>query len=123
MIRGTVRDKLELVVPITVLAADGSSARLDALLDTGFTEFLALPPRIVASLGLRRLGLTDLLLADGSAIVDDVYVGAIDWDGEALAVPISSIETTPLVGMKLLDECKVTFRVVEGGEVTITPVG
>jgi predicted aspartyl protease len=42
MIQGTFGDNCEIFFPVDLITGDGVNLSIDALLDTGFTEFLAI---------------------------------------------------------------------------------
>ena len=95
---------------------------VDAVIDTGFTGFLSLPPAIIKSLGLpwsfRDFG----TLGDGSEVVFDMYVATVIWDGQTQLIDVAESEAAPLVGMSLLYGFKIKIEAVEGGIVTIEPL-
>ena len=55
MLTGTVNDRLEAIVHLTVDDAQGASLDIAAVIDTGFNGFLTLPPATIAQLGLEWL--------------------------------------------------------------------
>ncbi len=55
MIRGVVNASYEPVVSITFQGPLGQSPETMAIVDTGFSEFLTLPPVLVIALGLPGL--------------------------------------------------------------------
>ena len=52
---------------------------IDAVVDTGFTRFLTLPPAMVAELGLGYRGVNSVILADGSETTLEVYGVTVLW--------------------------------------------
>jgi clan AA aspartic protease len=52
---------------------------IEALIDTGFTASLCLPPSMVSSLGLRWKSIGRGILADGSECLFDVYTAKVIW--------------------------------------------
>jgi clan AA aspartic protease len=95
------------------------SKKVEAIIDTGFDGWLSLPSSIIFPLDLvwRRRGRA--LLADGSEIIFDIYEAIVIWDGEARRIPVDQAETTPLVGMSLLEGYELTVQAQPGGNVTI----
>ena len=65
ILRGSIDDKNQLWVPITVAGEHGQQ-KVSALLDTGFTGELQLPLQIAVPLGLKLVGVARYKLADGS---------------------------------------------------------
>jgi predicted aspartyl protease len=76
---------------------------------------LTLRPGIIAALDLvwRRRG--GAILADGSAIQFDVYEATVDWDGELRRIAVDEADTTPLVGMALMNGFELRIQIVDGG--------
>jgi len=122
MIRGTVRADGSPVVPLVLRAPDGSTLDVDALVDTGFTASLTLPPALVKGLGLIRHSKSKLLLADGTLRRFGVYVCEVFWDGQWRPVLASAIGDEVLVGMRMLDGYRVLLEAVPGGAVEIAPL-
>ena len=52
MIQGSVNAAYEAVVTLAVRGPAGQTTEIDAVIDTGFTGFLTLPPALVSELGL-----------------------------------------------------------------------
>jgi len=95
---------------------------VDAVLDTGFTEYLSLPPSLIATLGLPYVTLDRVMLADGSIIQSRVYEAAVLWDGRARLVSVHTAQGAPLIGVSLLYDHLLTVEVFDGGSVTIEPL-
>jgi clan AA aspartic protease len=120
MITGQVNAILEARIPLDVEDNTGLTHLVDAVIDTGFTGFLSLPPVRIAALSLSWLHELTMILADGTMIQVDVYTGVVIWDGQARTVRVSAVDKMdPLVGMKLLAGSELRIRVVDGGFVWI----
>jgi clan AA aspartic protease len=119
VIRGTVTADREARIRLTVRGPAGQERRLEAVIDTGFDGWLSLPPTLIARLGLpwRRRGRA--LLADGNEIVFDIYEATVVWDRRRRRIPVDEADTTPLVGMALLDGYELNAQVRAGGKVSI----
>lgn len=122
MIVGQVNARLQARVDIEMMAAQGPSQRLQAVLDTGFSGSLALPMSVVRSLGLARVGLERGTLADGSVATMEVHEGTVLWCGRALRVEVQATDSVPLLGMELLHPFRVRLDVTPGGAVEMTPL-
>ena len=59
---GTVAGGHEVLIPLTLLGPGGRRAEIKAVVDTGFTGHLVLPPLLVADLGLPLRGSRDSLM-------------------------------------------------------------
>ena len=89
------------------------------MIDTGFNGYLALPPAIVADLGLPVVGEAEAVLADGGEAVFEVYGVTVVWDGQPRLVESGAVGIEPLVGMALLDRHDLNIEVENGGRVVI----
>ena len=121
MITGIVQAD-EASIRLQVRGPGGREREIEAVVDTGFTGSLTLPPSLVAALRLRWRKLDRGILADGSECVFDVYEAEVVWDGRRKSVLITKAEATPLVGMTLLNGYQLTMQVRTGGKVTIKPL-
>jgi clan AA aspartic protease len=119
MITGVVSANLEPTIPLVVHDVTGQSHPLEAVIDTSFDGFLALPSALITSLGLPWLCSLQGLLADGTVHNFDAYVATITWDGQGRTVEAEAVNAQPLVGMSMLVGHELRMRVVVGGTVTI----
>ena len=93
---------------------------VDFIIDTGFTEELALPPDIIVQLGLRPEDDDVILtLADGTSRVLTVYTGWVEWHGQFREVDVISADTSPLLGMKMLAGSNLSVDATPQGAVTV----
>jgi clan AA aspartic protease len=92
---------------------------VEAVIDTGYTASLSLPPTVIASLGLPWKSFGRGILADGSECLFDVYIATVVWDGKERRVLIDEADTDPLVGMALMDGFELNMQIRSGGKVTI----
>lgn len=119
MITGVVTADRQVVIPLTVRGPTGQEQEIEAIIDTGFDGWLSLPSSLIALLGLAWRQRGRALLADGSEGVFDIYEGIVVWDGQARRIPVHETETTPLVGMSLLEGYELTVDVRPSGNVII----
>lgn len=119
MITGVVNAHREATICLPPQAADGRDQEIEAILDTGFNGSLALPPTVIAALGLpwRTRGL--VILANGTEDQCDIYAATVLWDGVPRNILVEAADTDPLVGMALLYGHDVRMQVVEGGGIII----
>jgi clan AA aspartic protease len=122
MITGVVTSNREAIIRVLVRAARGQEAQVEAPIDTGFTGFLTLPARLIASLALSFAGTTRAALADGSEVAMDVFEATVLWDNQERDVVALAAEGVALVGMALLSGYRVTLEVEDGGSVRIDPL-
>lgn len=119
MIIGTVNAQREATIPVLIRGDDGPIREIEAVIDTGFTGYLTLPARSIASLGLTWRGRGTAFLGDDSLHLFDVYSATIIWDEEARLVEIDEADTEPLVGMRLLEDYELRIQVQAGGSVIL----
>jgi clan AA aspartic protease len=96
--------------------------RIEAVVDTGFTGHLVLPPTLVGEMGLPLRGVRDSFLADGSSVSLDAYRVGVEWDERVRVVLALAAEGGPLVGMSLLRGSEIRVEAVDRGEVVIRPL-
>jgi clan AA aspartic protease len=97
----------------------GREKEVEAVIDTGYTASLTLPPALVAALGLRWRSVDSGLLADGSECLFDVYEAKVVWDGKERNILVNEADADPLVGMRLLRGSELKMQVRAEGKITI----
>lgn len=103
---------------------DKGTRHLDStIVDTGWDGFLTLPEVALHEFSAERIGRAEIILADGSQRICDVFQLHVIWDGERRLIEVDAAETAPLVGMSLLDGFVLNSDVVDGGQVTISRRG
>ena len=119
MISGSVRDEIELIVPLEVVDSKGERRQIDFVLDTGFTGFLALSFDDIRQLGLVPSGAQDGQLADGRS--SSFLLARLDviWNGKPERIA-AQILGEPLIGTRMLKGCELNAKFVTNGLVTIT---
>jgi clan AA aspartic protease len=119
VIAGAVNAAYEPVITLAVQGPAGRPRDIDAVIDTGFGGLLTLPPALVAELGLLFKGTGLATLADGSTVDFPYYGVTVLWDGQRISIEAEAADTTPLVGMRLLDGHSLYMEVEDGGRVVI----
>jgi predicted aspartyl protease len=104
MIQGNFGSKGELYFEIELIAADGSVVAVDALLDTGFTEWLAMDTQDIVSLGWLYVDRQEMQTARGDVIFNR-YQGTVSFDGQELTIPVLAGEEISeiLIGLPWLE--------------------
>ena len=123
MIAGVVNADYEAIIHLSIRGPTGREHEIDAIIDTGFNGFLTLPPSVVIVLELIRLSRGRALLANGSEELFDIYGVTVLWEGQPRYVETDAVDTTPLVGMSLLEGYDLTIQVAQGGRVVIQATG
>ena len=93
MIEGEVNSAYEAIIPLSLQGPAGRTQQIEAVIDTGFTGFLMLPPSLVAELGLVFRGISEATLADGSGVSFDAYDATALWEGDPRVVLITQSRT------------------------------
>jgi clan AA aspartic protease len=106
-------------IRLTIKGTRQQDQELDAVIDTGFTASLSLPPSVIAALGLPWQSFDRGVLADGSECYFDVYEAEVIWDGASRRVLIDKADTDPLVGMTLMGGYELRMEIRSGGTLTI----
>jgi clan AA aspartic protease len=119
MIHGTVNQSCEAILPV-VVKNDTKTQLIDAVIDTGFSGFLTLPPSTIAALELAWKGRDIATLGDGTSCIFEVYIAVVIWDGQYRMIDINESETIPLIGMQLLRGYDLRIQAIEGGSVTVS---
>lgn len=122
MMTGTVTANREAVLSIDILNASGQAHMTTAIVDTGFTGWLTLPPTTINTLGLLWKRSGQAVLADGSVIITNVFEGAILWDGQSVAIPIVEADGSPLIGMSLMYGYELLMPILDGAVFTLRKI-
>ena len=99
MIVGIVRGR-EALLRLTIRGFRGREQETDAVVDSGYTGWLTLPPAVIAALNLRWQSFGRGILADGSVSTFDIYQAKVVWDGRLRRVFVDEFDATPLVERK-----------------------
>jgi clan AA aspartic protease len=118
MISGDV-SRREARIRLRIRGTRGREREVDAVIDTGYTGWLTLPPALIAELGLPWQTIVRGTLADGSTALFDVFEGAVLWDRRRRRIPIDQSDAEPLVGMALMTGYELNIQIRSRGKVTI----
>ena len=122
MIAGSVNTRGDLLVPIRVLDANGHVHRVEAVVDTGFNGYLALPSGLIEQLGVTATELVDMGLATDLVVTVESFEGIVLWRGERRSVEILEAGGAPLIGTALLWGSLLTAEMTDHGAVSIGPL-
>jgi clan AA aspartic protease len=122
MIRGQVRPNGEAAVGLKLLGAGGRAVEVTAIVDTGFSAFLALPREVIVALGLTDSKHARITLADGSIAEALSYILEVSWLGQRRRIIAVEVGGPALLGMEMMVDCRLEIDVVPGGPVTIAPL-
>jgi clan AA aspartic protease len=120
MILGYVNANREAIVQFAVLGENQTRLGIKAVIDTGYTGSLTLPPTLITDLELIWYTRQEGILGDGSICMFDVYEVSVIWDGQVKTIEVNASKTEPLVGMELLEGYELKIQGFTGGAVSIT---
>ncbi|HEY9794848.1 MAG TPA: hypothetical protein V6D30_04335 [Leptolyngbyaceae cyanobacterium] len=87
MIQGRFGENGQVYFEIDLISNNGLSLPVEAMLDTGFTEFLAMNQQDIESLDWSFLSQDKLRTAQGEATFD-IYSGRLVIDGQEFEIPV-----------------------------------
>ena len=119
MITGTLNERLEAIVSLDVHGPTGQRRTVDAIVDTGYSGFLTLPPDLLCELSLPPVGRGAASLADGSEVEFDIFRGRVSWDGSLRLLDIDEADTTPLLGTAMLEQHDLHIEFEVDGRVVV----
>ena len=119
MIQGVVNAAYEAVVTLPLQDPEGRTRDIEAVIDTGYSGFLTLPPGLVDELGLPFAYMGQAFLANDAVVDFDVHDVTLLWDGQPRRIKADATGSTPLVGMLLLDRHNLNIEVERGGQVVV----
>jgi len=88
MIQGKFDEEGKLLFPIDLVAADGDVLPVDALLDTGFTQWIAINTQDAESLGWVLFEKNRPMLTARGTTNFKVYWGTVIFDGQEFTIPV-----------------------------------
>ena len=118
MIVGIVQRR-EPLIRLAICGFRGRQKEIEAVVDTGYTGWLTLPPSVIGALYLRWRTFGRGILADASVSYFDVYQAKVVWNDRVRPVFVDEFDATPLVGMALLRGFELKMQVRARGKVTI----
>lgn len=92
---------------------------LVAFIDTGFTEWMALPPEMVEKLGLRVVDNEPLLFGNSAMEKVDVYEARVKWCEEWRTIRVHQVRGYPTIGMELLRGHRIEFDALGDAEIDV----
>ncbi len=105
---------------LSSLGGSGRSTEVQAVIDTGFTDWLTIPAGVAEYLGLPVRGSVEAELADGRVERLPIYRVRVSWHGRTRSVKAYVAPAgEALIGMSLLRGSRLTVDAVPGGDVRI----
>ena len=109
------------MLPIIFRLPVKGDLQIDCVVDTGFSESIALPPAAIAAMGLPFIEDRRVNLANDTYTDLGVYSGAILWQGTETPIRVFASGRLPLVGVEVLYGNLLGIDFVENGIVTARP--
>jgi predicted aspartyl protease len=116
MISGSIGDDDDAILfEIDLIATNGLKLPVDALLDTGFSHWLAMNEQDVEGLGWDRVREQVMRTARGD-VRFDIYLGRVEFDGEEMDIPVHVGQelTEVLLGRKWLVDRQLIINLPDG---------
>lgn len=122
MMRGVVNTDLEATLVIQAFGSQGNPLEVTAVIDTGYSGHLSLPPGAIAAMSLRRLAAKIVRLADKSTRLIPTYAAEVLWDGQRRRLRALALDGDPLIGTALLEGYVLTAEFASGGIVRVEAI-
>lgn len=92
---------------------------INFVIDTGFNDYLTLPPQAVSAMNLPLYSSTPARLADGSETLLSIHLATIVWDNLEKIVPILASGYKPLLGTALMEGYHLEIDFEDNGLVSL----
>ena len=116
---GFVNVNHEALVTLSLRGPEEQSLEVNAVIDTGYSGSLTLPPVLVAELELPYAFSGKATLADDTVVGFRVHRVTALWDNKLRHIEADAVGSTPLIGMALLASHSLYVEVEDGGRVVI----
>ena len=107
------------VLPVNFYLMEDTSLAIDCVVDTGFNDYLTLPPQAVTAMNLSFYSMTSARLANGVEYQIPVHWAKIRWDEQEQIVPVLATGTKPLLGASLLRGFRLVIEFADDGLVMV----
>jgi clan AA aspartic protease len=92
---------------------------INFVIDTGFNDYLTLPPQAVSAMNLPLYSSTQARLADGRETLLSIHLATIVWDNVEKVVPILASGYKPLLGTALMEGYHLEIDFEDNGLVSL----
>ena len=97
---------------------------VEVVIDTGFSGWLTLPEVAIRELNLRLYQNRQVRIANDQVIWMPTFEAVAQWQGRQIDILVYQTENPrPLLGTAMLEHCRLTVDMQEGGPVAVTPLG
>ncbi|MFP4008374.1 MAG: clan AA aspartic protease [Spirulinaceae cyanobacterium] len=121
MIEGRLIDG-KAIIPVVFCLPKQPNLSINFIIDTGFNDYLTLPPQAVGAMNLPLYSTTSARLADGSEALLSIHLATIIWDTVEKVVPVLATGYKPLVGTGLMAGYHLEINFEENGLVLLTQI-
>jgi clan AA aspartic protease len=118
MILGKFLDR-RVVLPINFCLMNDTDLIINCVVDTGFNDYLTLPPQAVAAMELPFNSTTIARLADGRKYSIPIHLARIRWNNCEEVVPVLATGIKPLLGTALLQGFRLIVEFSDDGLVRL----
>jgi clan AA aspartic protease len=106
-------------VPVMFRLPGQPDFSINFVIDTGFNDYLTLPPQAISAMNLPLYSSTPARLADGSETLLSIHLATIVWDNLEKVVPIVASGYKPLLGTALMEGYHLEIDFEDNGLVTL----
>jgi clan AA aspartic protease len=121
MMQGRVKDG-RASLPVTFRLSNQPDFQIEFVVDTGFNDYLTLPPQAISAMNLPQYSNTSVRLADGTETMLSIHSATIVWDEIEIIVPVLAAGVKPLVGTALMDGYHLSIYFQADGFVSLTVI-
>ena len=115
---------LEARITVAVAGPSMEFWEVEAVIDTGFSGWLTLLEVAVRELDLQIYRRRRVRIADNRVTWMLTYRAVAQWQGRQIDILVHQTENPrPLLGTAMLEHCRLTVDMQEGGPVAVTPLG
>jgi clan AA aspartic protease len=107
------------IVPIVFRLPLQPDFSINFVIDTGFNDYLTLPPAAISAMNLPLYSSTPARLADGSSALLPIHLATIVWDNVEKVVPVLASGYKPLLGTALMDGYRIVMDFHDNGLVLL----
>lgn len=95
MINGYFGEEDELIFDIDLITIDGLELSVEAIMDTGFSGWLAIDRQDIDGLGWTYLGQSQMRMAKGGDVEFNLYTGTVQMGGQKFDILVHVGEEVP----------------------------
>ncbi len=121
MIHGRLIDK-KAIVPVIFRLPQQPDFSVNFVIDTGFNDYLTLPPQAVSAMNLPLYSTIPARLADGSQALLSVHLATVVWDNVEKVVPVLASGYTPLLGVAMMEGYHLEIDFADNGLVCLEKI-